>query len=479
MRTHPYSILLVLLALVALALVPCAALAQSGVSAPGLQASGAVQHAGDGVAVDGMPILSYWIVSEVRGGHGAVSPRGFQSFYAGDTPTYYFMPDYGYHTEEVRVDGRCVRFTSYRDDFFTFPPVYENHKLSVEFEANTYVITPQAGPHGFVWPNTPQLVRYGSTPTFRFAPEPGYYASRITVDGYPVAGDAHNQYTFPPVMCDHYLRVFFTLVPGPAPLPTYVISPFVGGGMGSISPPTPQTVYKGATPTFLFAPLTGWHVAAVAVDGIPVTMTATDRYTFPSVQGNHALTVTFAQDTFTITASVTGTGGAINPSGAQTVAFGATPTFTFIPDAGYAVDTITVDGAVVSMSAPNAYTFSLVATNHTIAVSFKSIGGGGPPAGGVTVKAPYSASVKKGHTASLKYSVNQAVLGATADVTITIKNQAGAVVNTQIRTGVTLNTTHSCKVRCHFSRGTYTFTVSAVMASGPAASTASNTLTVR
>ena len=299
------------------------------------------------------------------------------------------------------------------------------------------------------------------------------------MDGYPVSGIGHNQYTFPPVMSDHYLRVFFTLTPGPAPLPTYVISPFVGGGMGSVSPPTPQTVYKGATPTFVFAPLTGWHVSAVAVDGVPVTMTAANRYTFPSVQGNHSLTVTFAQDTFTITASVTGTGGAINPSGAQTVAFGSTPTFTFIPDVGYAVDTVTVDGAVVGMSAPNAYTFSLVAANHTIAVSFKSTGGGGPLAGGITVRAPYSASVKKGHTASLKYSVDQAVLGGTADVTITIKNQAGAVVNTQTRSGVSLNSTHSCKVRCRFARGTYTFTVSAATASGPVASTASNTLTVR
>jgi len=395
MRTRPWYVLFVLIALLALALVPGVAGAQSG-GLTSTQAAPAAQPAG----LDG-GLVYYWVVSEVRGGHGSVDPAGWNQVEEGDTPTYSFYPAFGYHVEEVRVDGQCVR-----------------------------------------------LDRFGD-------------------------------YTFPPVQYDHVLRVFFTPIPGPAPLPTYVIAPMVGSGMGTVSPPTPLTVSKGATPTFLFAPLTGWHVASVTVDGVPVTMTGVNRYTFPGVITNHTLVVTFAQDTFTITASVTGTGGSISPSGAQSAAFGSMPTFTFTPDLGYAVDTITVDGATVQMSSPNAYTFSFVAANHTISVSFKSTGGGGPLAGSVTVQAPYSASVKKGHRATLKYSVNQAVLGGSADVTITIKDQAGVVVNTQTRSAVSLNALHACRFRCRLARGAYTFTVSAAMASGPVASTASNTLTVR
>ena len=394
-RTRPRYVLFVLIALLALALVPGVAGAQSG-GLTSTQAAPAAQPAG----LDG-GLVYYWVVSEVRGGHGSVDPAGWNQVEEGDTPTYSFYPAFGYHVEEVRVDGQCVR-----------------------------------------------LDRFGD-------------------------------YTFPPVQYDHVLRVFFTPIPGPAPLPTYVIAPMVGSGMGTVSPPTPLTVSKGATPTFLFAPLTGWHVASVTVDGVPVTMTGVNRYTFPGVITNHTLVVTFAQDTFTITASVTGTGGSISPSGAQSAAFGSMPTFTFTPDLGYAVDTITVDGATVQMSSPNAYTFSFVAADHTISVSFKSTGGGGPLAGSVTVQAPYSASVNKGHRATLKYSVNQAVLGGSADVTITIKDQAGVVVNTQTRSAVSLNALHACRFRCRLARGAYTFTVSAAMASGPVASTASNTLTVR
>lgn len=462
MRTRPYHVLLVLLVLVALALVPAAAQAQGASAVP---AAGA----------DGNGGLPYWIVSEVTHGCGSVSPSGWQGMAAGATPTYYFYPDLGYHVEDVRVDGHHVHFTGW--DSYTFPPVYGNHTLSVSFAKNDYVITPWAGPHGWVFPATPQLVRAGSTPSFRFMPERGYYAFGLSVDRMPVMFTAPNLFVFPPVYSDHWLHVSFMPVPGPAPLPKFVITPVVAGGQGAVSPPGPLTVTKGATPTYVFAPITGWHVATVTVDGVPVNMTGTNTYTFPPVTTNHALAVTFAQDMLTITASVSGAGGTISPSGAQSVAFGSMPTFTFIPDAGYKVGTILVDGAAVSMSAPNQYTFSTVVTNHTISVSFTA--DGGPVAGAMTVSAPYSASVAKGHKVGLKYRVDQAILGGTADVVITIKNGSGAEVNMQTRSGVSMNTLNTCNFRCKLARGVYTFTVSARSASGAASNTASNTLTVR
>jgi hypothetical protein len=451
--------LLVLFVLVALALVPAAAQAQGGAAAP--------------AGADGNGALPYWIVSEVAHGHGYVSPAGWQGMAAGATPTYYFYPDVGYHVDEVRVDGHRVRFCW---DTYTFPPVYDNHTLSVSFAKNDYVITPSAGPHGWVFPATPQIVRAGSTPAFHFMPEHGYYAFGLSVDRMPVMFTAPNLFVFPPVYSDHWLHVSFMPTPAPAPLPKFVITPMVAGGQGAISPPTAQTVTKGMTPMFVFLPMVGWHVGSVTVDGVAVNTTG-NTYTFPAVTANHTIAVTFVQDMLTITASVNGSGGTISPSGAQSVAFGSMPTFTFTPDAGYKTGTILVDGAAVSMSAPNQYTFSTVVTNHTISVSFTP--DGGPVAGAMTVAAPSSASVKKGHTAALKYRVDQAILAGTADVTITIKNASGAVVNTQIRDGVPMNTLNTCKFRCKLDRGVYTFTVSARSAAGAASNTASNTLTVR
>jgi len=71
--------------------------------------------------------------------------------------------------------------------------------------------------------------------------------------------------------------------------------------------------------------------------------------------------------TYTITASA-GANGSISPSGAQSVAGGASKTFTITPNSGYIVNAVSVDGA--NIGAVTSYTFSNVTANHTISASF-------------------------------------------------------------------------------------------------------------
>ena len=68
-----------------------------------------------------------------------------------------------------------------------------------------------------------------------------------------------------------------------------------------------------------------------------------------------------------ITASA-GTGGIITPSGAVSVNAGSDKTFQFIPDSGYEVSDVTVDGS--SVGSNTSYTFTNVSANHTIRVTF-------------------------------------------------------------------------------------------------------------
>ena len=65
-----------------------------------------------------------------------------------------------------------------------------------------------------------------------------------------------------------------------------------------------------------------------------------------------------------------GEGGRITHSGDNTLAFGTNKTFVIIPDAGYVIDVITVDGKVVSDTYE--YTFKDIKKNHTISVTFKA-----------------------------------------------------------------------------------------------------------
>ena len=80
------------------------------------------------------------------------------------------------------------------------------------------------------------------------------------------------------------------------------------------------------------------------------------------------LNLTVKNPSYTIVAEA-GANGNISPSGTITVEKGTGKSFTFTPDQGYVIDTVTVDGRTVE--AVSGYTFSDVTGNHTISVTFK------------------------------------------------------------------------------------------------------------
>ena len=81
-------------------------------------------------------------------------------------------------------------------------------------------------------------------------------------------------------------------------------------------------------------------------------------------------------ETFTVTASVVGTGGTIEPAGKVTVAEGAGVTFRFKPEPGYAYTNVKVDGRKQS-HAHATVTLKDVRADHTISVAFKKSKTGG------------------------------------------------------------------------------------------------------
>jgi hypothetical protein len=150
---------------------------------------------------------------------------------------------------------------------------------------------------------------------------------------------------------------------------TYTLAPFTitasAGPGGTISPDGVQSVKFRESRTFTITPSDGYRVADVLVDGKSVGAVAT--YQFTRVIADHTITASFAADTFTITPSA-GAGGTISPSTAQTVDYGATPTFTITPEANCHIVDVLVDGS--SVGAVTTYQFAGVTADHTIAASF-------------------------------------------------------------------------------------------------------------
>ena len=157
-----------------------------------------------------------------------------------------------------------------------------------------------------------------------------------------------------------------------------VIVPMVGVGIqaphtitagatagGGIDPQGTVTVADGADQVFTMTAATGYSLSDVLVDGASVG--TVDTYTFSSVTTDHTIQAVFAPITHTITATA-GAGGGISPSEEVTVNDGGDAAFSITPASGYVIDDVLVDG--VSVGTVASYTFTHVAADHTIAVTF-------------------------------------------------------------------------------------------------------------
>ena len=140
-------------------------------------------------------------------------------------------------------------------------------------------------------------------------------------------------------------------------------------GNGTINPNATTTILQGSNQSYTITPNFGHEVSSLFIDGISVATST--LYTFTNVQADHTISAVFAQisgaPSFTLFAS-TGTNGSITPVGTTTVLQGNEQVYTITPDAGYSINTLTVDGIATSTS--STFTFANINADHTIDVTF-------------------------------------------------------------------------------------------------------------
>lgn len=295
--------------------------------------------------------LNTYTLTAGAGTGGSITPSGAIIAGYGSDRTFSVTPDTGYSISDVLVDGTSVGAVN----SYTFSNVQADHTIQALFAMHTYTITAGAGIGGSISPSGSIPVSYGNSQTFTITPYTGYAISSVVVDGSPAG--TPSSYTFTNVQAAHSIYASFAAS-------TYTITPSAGSG-GTISPSSPVDVTAGGSQTFTIIPNTGYSVQTVYVDGVSVG--AVTSYTFTNVQAAHTIYAAFATTTYTITASA-GTGGSISPSGAVSVAYGSSKTFTITPNTGYTISDVKVDG--ISVGAVTTYTFSNVLDDHTISATF-------------------------------------------------------------------------------------------------------------
>jgi len=145
---------------------------------------------------------------------------------------------------------------------------------------------------------------------------------------------------------------------------TYVITSSSGPN-GSITPVGTTSVTQGANQTYSISPDSNYHIKDVQVDGVAVG--AVSAYTFFNVTSDHMITAYFDINTYIIDAS-SAPNGSISPTGSVPVVHGDSQTFTIIPDVGYQIGQLIVDGGIVAPT--TSYSFTSVTSGHSISANF-------------------------------------------------------------------------------------------------------------
>ena len=327
----------------------------------------------DYLTVDGeqQAAQSSWTFSDVRGDHtiavtfghysytvtttagegGSVTPVGTTNVEYGESLTVTIVPNDCYHIDSVFVDGAYAgAITSY-----SFSNITADHSLSATFVRDSYTITATAGEGGSITPIGTTEVLCGDSQSYTITPDEGYYIATLTVDGEQQA--AQSSWTFSDVRGDHTIAVTFGHY-------SYIVTTTAGEG-GSVTPAGSTNVEYGESLTVTIAPDDCYHIDSVFVDGAYAG--AITSYSFSNITADHSLSATFARDSYTITATA-GEGGSISPVGTTEVLCGDSQSYTIIPDEGYYIATLTVDGE--QQIAQSSWNFSDVRGDHTIAVTF-------------------------------------------------------------------------------------------------------------
>ena len=156
----------------------------------------------------------------------------------------------------------------------------------------------------------------------------------------------------------------------------YIAVTATSGEGGAIDPTGTTLVKKGTSKTFNVVPATGYEVANVVVDGIDLGPIA--YYTFERVGTDHTISATFQKAQaggeiaiFSVLTTVAGEGGAVQPAGQTKVATGETVNVTFVPDEGYQLASVKVNGRKVGVT-DNAYALTMD-QNYAVTADFEVI----------------------------------------------------------------------------------------------------------
>jgi len=231
----------------------------------------------------------------------------------------------------------------------------------VSFAAQLYITT-SATPGGMVTPlKGRNAVATNGSLNVTFTANDGYYLAEIKVDREvkPITSRKSMTWQFTNITANHTIAAKFLRDP-------YIMVTKTPGG--TVTPSPKAFVPYGSGQDVSITALDGYYLAEIKVNNVarPLTSRKTMTWQFTNVTANQRLAVKFLKDPFvTVTKSP---GGTVTPAGKVFVPYSTSRTFTYAPQTGYHLESVTADR--VKYGTPEDYTFTCVKTNHTLNVKF-------------------------------------------------------------------------------------------------------------
>ncbi len=253
--------------------------------------------------------FSIWeyTITASSGAGGTISPSGTLGASHGGSRSFTMSANAGYHLDSVLVDGVNVGAVATYD----FTNITADHSIAAYYSINTYAISASSGSGGSITPSGSVAVTHGASRAFAITPDTGYAIADLLVDSVsvgPLGG-----YTFNNVTSNHTIHATFAVQ-------TFTITA-VAGPNGSVSPAGATLVNYGDSLTVTVTPDSGYFVAGVEVDGVPVG--AVLSYTFATITANHSIEAAFG------TNALPGAPMLVSPVDGDSIAEGALSALTF------------------------------------------------------------------------------------------------------------------------------------------------------
>ena len=346
--------------------------------------------------------VKFATITSSSGSHGNVSPSGSVKVKIGDDQRFKISANGGYRIEEVVVDGETVFSCDsegkehVRKWEYWFENVEETHDISAKFDRDVFTIKALARGPGRIIPSGAVKLSYGGNQDFTIRATQGFCIDDVqispsddsnTLNMGEAEGASIYTFSFNGVTSDYTMIVTFARLKEPEPDPETDPVPLTieseAGDGGSIDPSGEVEMEYGSDQTFTMTPDDPCYgIAVVEVDGVPVDVGIDEgngegTYTFSNVTSDHTIKATFEEITYTITATAD-EGGIIVPSGEVEVACGSEQVFIITPEPCHRISEVLVDDVPVDVyideeTGEDTYTFTGVASDHTIHATFEEI----------------------------------------------------------------------------------------------------------